>query len=160
MANAMVPLATTTLATTAATVTFSSISGLYRDLFIESEFTGTGNLNLVLRFNGDSGANYFNIVVGGNGTSAYSNTAETSGALFAYYIVSPNKALARVSILDYTATNKHKAVLNRSDVMTSDAAAYASRWSNTAAVTSVTITTTSGNNFSAGSTFSMYGISA
>jgi hypothetical protein len=50
------PLATVTLGTTAASVTFSSIPATYRDLIFVLSGLG-GSANITLRYNGDSGSN-------------------------------------------------------------------------------------------------------
>ena len=61
MAITYEPIATTTLGTAAASVTFSTISGAFTDLVLVMAFanTGVGNGNdILMQFNSDSGSNY------------------------------------------------------------------------------------------------------
>jgi hypothetical protein len=71
----------------------------------------------------------------------------------------PNVNIAQ--IMDYSATDKHTASISRDNAMPdSRIRATASRWANTAAVTSLLCRIDSGANFNAGSTFALYGIEA
>ena len=67
------PIATTTLGSTAATITFSSIPATYTDLRIAlvGSLSGGGNYGN-LRFNSDSGSNYSVTILRGNGSAASS----------------------------------------------------------------------------------------
>ena len=58
--NTYVAIATNTLSSAAASVTFSSISGAYTDLVLVTNATlaSGGAANLWCRFNGDGAANY------------------------------------------------------------------------------------------------------
>jgi len=78
------PIATTTLGSGAASVTFSSISGSYTDLVLVGQFTGSAANNQVsIRVgNGsvDTGSNYsFTQVYGtGSATASSQSTSDTS----------------------------------------------------------------------------------
>lgn len=66
-------IATTTLGSASATITFSSIAASWTDLrvvIIASTSTGTDGLNL--RFNSDTGTNYSHTILYGTGTAAAS----------------------------------------------------------------------------------------
>ena len=156
-------LATTTLGSAASSVTFSSIPATYRDLVLVFQGTVTGSQgNNFLYFNGDTtGSNYSWIRMLGTGSSTASDTAPNDGSKPSVSDVAPttiNQVI--IQIMDYSATDKHKTRLSRSDQSTSTVIAYASRWANTNAVTSIEYSAGSGTNWSSGSTFSLYGIEA
>ena len=151
------PLATVTLGTAAASVTFSSIPATYRDLIVV--FKGAQNASsttYIMRFNGDSASNYSQVLMTGNGSSPASSSSTPTGASFG--IIGTGQSNILYQIMDYSATDKHKTVLTRTDDPAVQTVAFASRWANTAAITSVAIV--SGNQFIAGTTVSMYGIKA
>jgi hypothetical protein len=69
--SAWTPLANTTLASAANSVTFSGISGAYRDLMLVIQGSTTGPANVRMRFNGDTGSNYtFVFLAGASGKSS------------------------------------------------------------------------------------------
>ena len=68
-------LATTTLGSSASSVTFGSIPQGYRDLMLVISGTVTSsNITLAIRFNGDTGSNYFSVNMRGNGSAASSTS--------------------------------------------------------------------------------------
>ena len=152
-------LATITLGSAAATVTFGSIPATYRDLILVANATtvATGGRNFRVRFNNDSGSNYSNVYMFGNGTSAISAASTSTAA--GQSIIDNNPGNNIIQIMDYSATDKHKTVLSRGNVAGIAVDARASRWANTAAITSITCSPDS-NNWVSGSTFSLYGIVA
>jgi hypothetical protein len=156
-------LATRTLTGTAASVTFSSIPATYRDLILvtDATITAAGSTDgYGLRFNGDTGSNYFYVRMVGTGSAAQSAQATTTFALGGV-IGDVNKGLTMFQIMDYSATDKHKTVITRSNGGFANwTQASASRWANTAAITSVLLRSNSSYNFSIGSTFSLYGVIA
>ena len=70
------PIASQTLGSAAASVTFSSIPQGYTDLVIVGNcgISNTGT-TLSLRFNGDTGTNYSETTISGNGSTAVSSRA-------------------------------------------------------------------------------------
>jgi hypothetical protein len=165
------PLATVTLGTAASSVTFSSIPATYRDLIIVVNGRSThsaNNLDTVGgRFNGDAGSNYsFVGMNAGDAGSPLSNSGTTTNFQGGRLATSNGGRTAFgvcvIQIFDYSATDKHKTVLSRGASQTEAVAvdANASRWANTAAVTSVLVRTAQGANYVAGSTFSLYGVIA
>ena len=79
--NTYVAIATNTLGSAAASVTFSSIPGTYTDLVIVTQAISATADNVGIRFNSDSGSNYSQTWLSGNGTSAISSrySSSTSG---------------------------------------------------------------------------------
>jgi hypothetical protein len=165
MPSALIPIAWQSLSSTASTITFSSISGAYRDLVCvvsaKKESSMGGNV-VEISFNGDATNNYQNVEMAGSGSATQSNSLPYSGVLTAWLQVidetTPNTIVC--NILDYSTTDKHKSTLTRSSHSTYGTTAMASMWQSTSAVTSVAIKRNGGANFAAGSTFALYGVSA
>lgn len=154
MTTAWVPLATTTLGASATEVTFSSIPANYRDLVLVIAGTTDPAASVELYFNGDFGSGYS--IVNMIASSAGPESTTTSGRMYA--IIWANQTAATIQIMDYSATDKHKAVLFRSGSGT-DGELYASagRWANTSAITSLTFKDNQSRPFQAGTTISLYG---
>jgi hypothetical protein len=154
-----VALATTTLGASASTVTFSSIPASYRDLILIGAGTTGASSLFYLRFNGDTGSNYSRIRALGYSGGPYSDaTTATSISDIAQFDTNQGNFIAH--IMDYSATDKHTAVLMRaSNKGAGETVMGAGRWANTAAITSVTCTLNT-SSFAIGSTFSLYGIEA
>lgn len=164
MATALTPLATTTLASASATVTFSSISGAYRDLRLVTTTRhasqGQPYNQLRFRFNGDSGANYNFVSMKGTGSTTESSSA-TNQVELALFFDAPNTSSSFspiiTDIMDYSATDKHKTSLIRLNDAEVSVQAIAGRWASTSAINSITVYAPT-DNWVAGSTFSLYGI--
>lgn len=158
MPSALVPLATTTLASSSATVTFSSISGAYRDLRIVFQGTMTADTNIGIRINSDTAGNYNWVYMYGDGTNTSSSTQSNVTDGYVGRQLSGTIGQTTVDIMDYTATDKHKTYLSRSNNTNSMTAAVAGRWANTAAVTTVQLMNPTGTTFAAGCVVSLYGV--
>lgn len=160
--SAWTPLANLTLGSAAASVTFSSISSAYRDLVLVANVsvTSAGN-SFQLRFNGDTTASYSYVSAEGNGTSAGGTSGTSNAFVMNSWAGSLNGTLSvmKVEILDYSSTDKHKSLLGRGDNSSKNTGMNAARWANTAAINSI-YCFAGGDNFSAGSTFALYGVSS
>jgi hypothetical protein len=159
------PISTQTLSSAAASVTFSGIPQTYTDLvLVISAIQSTGaDQQCRIQFNGDTGSNYSLTYIDGNGTSAVSgrNTSQTNMSV--YYVASPGTASPITSIVqlqNYSNTTTNKTMLVRAGSTASVVSAYVGLWRNTAAITSLVVTPTSGGNLQSGSTFTLYGIGA
>ena len=154
-------MANLTLTSTANTVTFSSISALYKDLRIVIS-GGLPSANASYTINNDSSSTYYWNTIESNGAAASSAwNGDTFGSFANNYIVwyQNNGIVVTMDILDYSATDKHKTVITRGNNAQRSANAVIGRWPSTAAVTSVRLNG-NGSNFTVGSTFTLYGISA
>jgi len=153
------PLATVTLGSSAASVTFSSIPATYRDLiFVFNGGVISGAHNLSVAFNSDTtSGNYSGVAMSGTGSSA-SSVLILPRLLNDFGYLEANQAVFITQFMDYSATDKHKTYLSRSNNAANGVSAVAGRWANTAAITSIALT--SGANFATGTTFSLYGIVA
>ena len=159
-------LATVTLGGTASSVTFSSIPATYRDLVLVMNGSPSSNdyPTLSSRLNGDTGANYSRVRMYGTGSSTASSAADgfTGLQLSSYTGIgssTTSHSVVIANLMDYSATDKHKTAIVRSGNNTEGVEATASRWANTAAVTSWQIFVNVGG-FASGFTFSLYGIAS
>jgi hypothetical protein len=162
--SAYVPLANLTLSANQASVSITSISGSYRDLIlvINAGITTAGNSG-INRINGDTGSNYFRVTMAGNGTSATSSTSTMTNFGNFWDGAWPQTITAQsiIQFMDYSATDKHKTILIRSNNAANTTEAHAYRWANTAAITSLSLAAQFGTDlWLAGSTFALYGVSA
>lgn len=150
------PLANITLTGSQNTVTFSNIPNTYRDLVLVMTYTSSSAGAAVrITVNGDTGTNYSYLRMIGDATSARANSGTPS-----YIYAGDHNTLIRnnlIQFMDYSATNKHKSVLVRYNGNNESVQAAVSRWANTNAITSITISTGTGT-WSPGSTFALYGI--
>lgn len=152
-----------TLASSASSVTFSAIDQSYGDLVLvaEGKKETAGGDQFALRFNGDAGNNYNAVWAEAYGTSNWSAVSNNSTWIItsqAFSLVGSTMAgLLTAHIQDYSSTDKHKTTLSRANKADAGVNMMAGRWANTAAITSVTITSTF-SNYAVGSTFYLYGI--
>ena len=154
-----IALANLTLTGTDAEVTSSSIPATYRDLVVITNVDGSAQTEMFVRLNGDTGNNYNTIRMQGNGSITGSgSTTNANGARLNGNgdIMTDFSFSSIIHVMDYSATDKHKTGLSRTNSSNGvDACAF--RWANTNAVTSVTVYPATGN-FESGSTFALYGI--
>jgi len=149
-----VALATTTLASSASSVTFSSIDQSYGDLVLVVSGTNTvGLTSILLRFNSDTGSNYSRVFMEGDG-SGPDSVSSTDSSLKAA-LISNSEGVSIMQILDYSATDKHKSLLARA--ATDRPRAVAGRYASTSAITTMEVLSES-DDFDTGTTFSLYGI--
>ena len=154
-------LANITLGSSASSVTFSSIPATYRDLvLVHAGTTSNASVNTILaRLNGDSGSNFFQVAMTGDG-SATSSFTFTGTGVSAGLSRSNEVSVNTTTIMDYSATDKHKTALSRHNNSATAVRAAATRWANTAAVTSIVLVMDTGATFSSGTTFALYGIAS
>jgi hypothetical protein len=153
------PLATVTLGSSAASVTFSSIPATYRDLIVVLNVGGTSTAQVRVQYNGDTGSNYSAVRMTGDGSTTSSGSAtEASMRLSASLSTAVQTALIH-QIMDYSATDKHKSVLNRHSSAATHVEATAGRWASTSALTSISFILSTGSYIS-GSRFDLYGVIA
>ena len=155
------PLATVTLGSSASSVTFSSIPATYRDLVLVIDgttTTGGDGGQIYGRLNGDTGSNYsFVEMAGGSPPASY---AGTSTLFVAGFLLNSSRGNILLQFMDYSATDKHKTILGRANASGYGPQAFASRWANTAAITSMNFFHQAGASFAAGATLSLYGIAS
>jgi hypothetical protein len=153
------PISTQTLASAAASVSFSGIPQNYTDLVLIADFaTLNTNSTVSLRFNGDSGNNYSMTRLYGNGSSATSDRATNTSSTQVGFAGDGSRSVQRFQIQSYSNTTTNKTVIGRADGAGILTMATAGLWRNTAAITSIDILALSATNIPSGSTFTLYGI--
>lgn len=163
-------IASTRLGAGAASIDFTSIPQTYKHLMliISGQTTHTSATNVLLRFNGDSGANYHWVLIGGAGGAATSsNSALGTSIVPASLPASTSTARAGSGIIvipEYTQTNFHKNTLSQGGRIVDDTAAnhifqtFYGHWKSTAAVTQVTLSSSTAN-LATGTVATLYGFS-
>jgi hypothetical protein len=160
-----IPLATVTLGGSDASIVFSNIPAIFKDLVITLNGTPADTAYPVhaLRFNGDTANNYSYVGMTGNGSSGGSGNNSSLGyaSLGQAYGIGPatsSNFATIANIMDYAATDKHKTMLVRNNVSGTGVEAQGVRWASTAAINSVTVITSSGAGFATGTVISLYGV--
>jgi len=160
------PIATQTLGSATATITFSSIAASWTDLRLSLVGSVTSaSTQYYLRFNGvSSGGPYSGTYLGGDGTTASStrytssneipiNGINTGGTTTPHFFIT--------DIFSYAGSTYKTCLIEISHDR--NGSGFVERavglWRSTAAITSVTITLNSGN-MAAGTTATLYGIKA
>jgi aspartyl aminopeptidase len=154
-------IATTTLGSSTATITFSSIPSTYTHLQLRMSGISNAANRICIAYNSDTTtSNYNSHYIEGNGSTAYAGNV-TGVAGNTYYTQSSTQPFSSiVDILDYANTNKYKVqrALSGNDTNGGGTISmYSSLWLNTNAITSLTITVTT-TTFAANSSFALYGI--
>jgi hypothetical protein len=159
--NTYEAIATQTLGSAAATLTFSSIPSTYTDLVLV--FQGGQTAGSVQGFNfqlnGDTGTNYSYTRIYGDGSAVYSDrvTSFTSGQIGNLTADLTTNALAHFQ--NYSNTTTYKTVLTRNNLPSSYVFAEVNLWRSTSAINQISIFSTTGNLLS-GTVASLYGIKA
>jgi hypothetical protein len=175
MASTYEPIATTTLGTATASVTFSTISGAYTDLVLVCNIQGINTVSeaaaLYLEYNSDSGSNYSSTRLMGNGSitssTHYSNQTSNFIGLFPAFTTAGSKFGPQIIHLqDYSNSTTYKTILSRfnsdgTGVSGEDrVGAFVGLWRSTAAITTIDLTSSASGGFATGSTFTLYGIAS
>jgi len=161
------PIATTTLGS-AGTITFSSIPSTYTDLVIVLNGNGSrvaGTDDTGLRLNSDSGSNYSETLLQGNGTTASSSRASGVNVMFQntnFRIGGTTGARSTIiyQFMNYANTTTYKTVIARSNVSDFNVTATVGLWRSTAAINTIYLYNYTSANFTAGTTATLYGIAS
>jgi hypothetical protein len=155
------PISTTTLGSAAASYTFSSISGSYTDLILICSSKAAGAGDFLINLNGDSGTNYSFTRISGNGTTASSarGTSNTSSFIGSIPGTGSEFSVNTIQFQNYSNSTTFKTFIGRTAFASNNTSAVVSLWRNTAAITSIAISS-NGGNLQTGCTFTLYGIAA
>lgn len=162
----------TTLASPAASITFSGISGSYSNLYmtyVARSANASSADNFYIQFNSDTMSDY--VLVYGDFGSGYSGGLAGASATAAAIGTAPGSTAAANASASgscllpaYAGTTFSKMIVcNHVFVQGSTVASnilqgqYSSNWSSTSAITSIVIKLASGGNFVTGTTFTLYG---
>ena len=165
MAATYEPIASTTISgSSTSTVTFDNLAGTFTDIVCVGLFGDvSANSGLSIRMNNDTGSNYSNTRLYGNGSSA--NSARRTNAANVYVGgegIATTAAVQHVfvtQVMSYANTNVYTTWLNAEGNAGTGVSRSVGLWRNTAAVTRLDFTMV-GQNFSDGSVISLYGIKA
>lgn len=155
------PIATTTLGSAASTITFSSIPSTYTDFRLVLVTMGTAAGTLYFRLNSDTGTNYSNTRVNGNGSTA--SSAQSSNYprmdINGTDATKRNVSFSTVDFLSYTgSTNKTMLIQESHDENGSGYVHHSvGLWRNTGAITRIDLNI-DGTTFASGTTATLYGI--
>ena len=168
--GAMIPIATTTLSSNTATVTFSSIPQGYEHLQIRV-LARTDRANaqgdyIKLNFNSDTAANYVGHELSGWNGSALGAANTSVGAAYVNRFAAASQAANTfgagvIDILDYANTNKNKTVRSLAgwvDTTAGNPHFNSALWNSTSAITSIAIIAGGGTVLTQYSSFALYGI--
>jgi hypothetical protein len=166
--NTYVAIATQTLGSAAASVTFSSIPGTYTDLVLVLQPASTTFAdNVGLQFNSDTGNNYSSTNLSGTGSAASSGRTSSAPYINVTNIIGTTGTLgamtSTIQIMNYANTTTYKTVISRTGqngATYNGTEAIVGLWRNTAAINTIVIKQSGSPNFITGSTFSLYGIAA
>jgi hypothetical protein len=161
--STMTPIATTTLASAASEIIFSSITQNYTDIVLvyDGQFSGA-NGQIALQFNGDTGTNYSDTILEGSGSVAGSARDTNSARMYLGYTATANiDNMTIIQLMNYSNTTTNKTALSRhSTPGSANVSANVGLWRSTAAINYIRILCYNGLNFNTGSTFTLYGIKA
>lgn len=164
MAKTYEPIATTTLGSAQATVTFSSITGTYTDLVLICQTSvASGTVQNQIQFNSDTGTNYSATILSGNGSTALSTRNSSVSQITLGYDDYNTTAIGQMSIVNiqnYSNATTYKTTIQRGSNANTGVSATVGLWRSTAAITSILVKNSGGVNFATGSTFTLYGIKA
>ena len=154
-------LATINTSGNVTSITFTGIPAGYKHLQIRLSYRDTAQDNSNMRFNGDTGSNYAWHEVFAGAVPVVTGAGAASSVSFmkvAYTDVNPGVAV--IDILDYANVNKNKVMRSLCGTDNNGSGYVLLRsglWTNTSAITSVTIYPNSGA-ITANSTFALYGV--
>ena len=164
-------LETTTLATSASSVTFSGLGSYsdYAHLQIRGVVRGDtagGFYGAQIQFNGDTGTNYVAHRLSGTGSSVTSTALTPRNSLFAVdhggsTTTSNSFGVGITDILDFSNTSKNtttRTLTGQVDNLATRINLYSGVWLDTSAITSISIKAQGSSDFVAGSRFSLFGI--
>lgn len=160
------------LSASAASITFSNIPQMYQHLQIRmtarSSRSAATQEEISMQFNSDTGNNYAFHELYGIGTSTGAGALASTNRIVVGYVtgntaISNNFGMAIIDILDYTSTSKTtvaRSIAGTDNNGNGIIGIHSGMWTNTNAVTSVTLVPRTGPNWLQYSIFSLYGVKA
>jgi hypothetical protein len=155
------PIATQTLGSAAASITFTSIPQGYTDLVLVCNGSAATGANNYLQFNSDTSSlySYTRLISDGTTVNQQSNRGSNQTKItmdgFAYWNTTAGAGNNIIQIMNYSNATKNKTVLVRANA-TQGVDTIVGLYRSTSAITSITFL--SDSTMTAGSTFSLYGI--
>jgi hypothetical protein len=163
--NSYESIATAAVSSNSASVTISSIPAGYKHLQIRASMvTSSPNNDLAMRFNSDTGNNYYRHIMYGDGSSATSFSGINANFISASFSQpSTHPGVFIMDVLDYADSNKYKTVRSLWGYCNPGNATYlglsSATWASTSAVTSITLfNTLTASTINQYSSIAVYGI--
>lgn len=159
-------IASTTLGSATASVTFSSISSAYTDLVLVASISGvSGTIDAWVRVgNGsvDTATNYSWTVLSGNGTTTGSGRGTNISKVYWDFLSSITNVpqFAIMNFMNYSNTTTNKSFTIRGTAASQETNVTLGMWRSTSAINTIQIGLDSTVTYSAGTTFNLYGIAA
>lgn len=141
-----------TLAANTTAVTFSNIDQSYSDLIVVWKASGSIDENLTPILNGSSSD--FTWVQMTSGVSYGTGTNNSIGR------VSTSTNFGYLRFFDYSASDKNKSFLVRTEIPASELRQLSARWAQNSPITSITLGIRTGGSFLSGGKFYLYGVYA
>ncbi len=157
MPSTYTPIATTTLGSDTATVSFSSISGSYTDLIMVVGGGLASQGAMQIRFNSDTGSNYSVTRLYGDGSTATSDRFTSQTSLDLGFLQGNLNNNSIIHVMNYSNSTTYKTVLNRWNTP-AYTTAVVGLWRSTSAINALSIYNSTGINLKSGSTFTLYGV--
>ena len=155
-------IATNTLGSATNTLSFTSITGSYTDLVLicNTQRTADAGNPIRFRYNSDSGSNYSQTNLYGDGSSAQTDRLTNKDYQEIYGLpVSSAFSTQIINIQNYSNATTYKTSLLRGNNASQQVIQSVGLWRNTNAITAIEIYVAA-DNFSTGSMFTLYGIKA
>jgi hypothetical protein len=154
------PIATTTLGSNTNTVTFNSISQSYTDLILIFGGNNTASADFRIQVGNssvDTGTNYSRTFMFGYSGGIVPSRDTSNNFWIASSYTNPGNAI--INIINYSNTTTYKSALIRNNIAPDIAYASSNLWRSTSAINIITLSQPT-HNFTAGSSFTLYGIAA
>lgn len=156
------PIATTTLGSSAATISFSSISGTYTDLRLVVIGKATTGFSPEMTFNSDTGSNYSQTILAGNRSSASTTRTTSLAKIYPLYNAAFRDdfvSLFEVDIFSYAGSTYKTCLISGS--VDRNGNGHTERmvglWRSTSAITSIQLSL-SPYSYATGTMATLYGI--
>lgn len=166
MAVTYTPIATTTVGSDTSTVTFSSIPATYTDLVLVCSVQYNANSVTYAKLNNDSTNKYSTTFLYGDGGTPYSTRySQTDLAGNGIYVnsstipISGSYGIIIYHFMNYSNTTTYKTVLHRAGATYQNVVTGVNLYASTSAINQIVFGPYS-NLIKAGSTFTLYGITA
>ena len=159
----LIPIATQTLGSAAASITFSSIPGTYTDLRLVLTCTTSVADSVIVQYNADTATNYSAVLLTGNGAAVASTNTTSATSIRLHNVGQTSTTVPETFSLDVFsyAGSTNKTALATSATDTNGAGSVeltVGLWRSTSAITQVTLKLFGGNNFAIGSIATLWGI--
>ena len=167
MAQTYDAIASTTGSGSSGSITFNSISTTnYTDLILVCDVKyaslGANTGYVILQVgNGsvDTGSNYSQTYVSGNGSTASSGRSSANTYFNAYTnVTGSNRAMFTVNLMNYSNTGVYKTCLFRTNESYSGVSASVQLWRSTSAINTIKVYDFSNYSFDTSATFTLYGV--